>query len=702
MPEARVTWNLPDSRLATRGLSLAVDAPTFLESGADAEQTNGIPSFYLPNVPLMHGQRDPGSLLGGGAAVLMMHPRLPDTPGLSLGDLRDCSTDTREVTNAYGRSDTWLLCMTDSLSSRGLSEKYLLASAALGFGEALCFDLSVFSPPEPTAFRAELQWAETLSLRIAADGKAALYETTGGTERLRAVDQLFNVPFWQRPLQVIIMPLRNRTVWIGSNDCRALAWTPVTPLVQVSPRHVSPFGPGRPGVYVQGATFYAAWNALRYATVGGDTTVLAKGPLMTLDQTYSGGLGLDYEADTQPGTGIVAWLEDASGNLTNSGRYVRPCFSLACDAEGKFSPFVYCVRLTHAPVIVSAGMASAGMASAGMNTIDLSDWWESIQDQNSLDDLCLEAEVRLRPDAPVDSLSPQLQRLAGVDLDGTAFLRAYLTPEIETDGIYDRLILRGRGRMSRLERSLFDGAETFAGLTHTEAMEQVLQGAGFSAEDYVIAADPEAEPRKLPTRDGAEHDPTVPDIGTTRREFSQWICDRVSGWQLTELLDGRLLYAPPSSTNRGIWDETGGLPLNRTILADSWREDRAPDKFRNEIWVVGQTAAGEPLVGVYLNDASQHDPEADDFVGERRLLIYLDPSLTTEDLVENALDLLVADMGTDKRRATFRSGYDPAVATGDLLTARGLEWRILRRQRTVGPPEATAFVTYEVEQYVAA
>ncbi len=701
MTTAWFGWNLSDTRLTTRGLRLAVEAPLLLDS----------PEEWLPPDPVEIPQpprlrtyispprNQPGALFntwteGGaqpGARVLGLRP-VETTPVLGLANLSEYSDDTREVTGVYGGPGQWLLCMTDSLSSRGLNGKYLVGDDALDMGEALQLDFSMFVPEDPAAFRWELRWAGTLALRMGYDGQAGLYEESEGSDRLRAVAQLFGPPLWQRHLRLNVLPLRNRQVWVGSNDGMVLAWTNPTPIVQVTPDLRAPWGGGAPALYVTGANLYSVWSGVRYADGLSDSIVLARGQLLDLGEERVD-LSLDYEADTQPGTGIVAWLEDSTGGLTNSGRYVRPCLSLASDPEGKFSPFVYNLAVVSPAVCETVDMAS----------VDLSDWWESAVAQDSLEDLNAQVEVLLRPDAPAESLSPQLRRLAGFDLDGTPLLRAYLTPEIAAESIHDRMRLKGRGRMQRLEHSLFDGSETFAGLEHAAAMEQLLQGAGFGPQDYVIEVDSTETPKRLPERDGSDHDPTVPDVGTTRREFALWLCRVVSGWVLRELDDGRLSYAPLSTTNRGEWLESGGeaVPANRRILADSWQEDRDPERFYNEIWVVGQSAAAEPVVGVWLNSASQHDAEAADYVGERRLLIYLDPSLTDEDMVEQALALLQAEIGRGKRRARFRSLHDRTVLTGDLLSARGLTWRIVGRRRELGPPDVTIFTTYEVEEYVA-
>jgi hypothetical protein len=675
VPASWLGFNLSDTRLATPGLRRAVVPEEFVNSYPTGLVTGGL---VAPDVAVLDN-------------ALVLRPGYNFSANLALGDLQAVSPGAQQVWGVWGQPGSWVLLATSGLGS-GFSGHYFQTTAPLTRGQWAHFDLHLWTPDTPTLFSFQLGFGGSLALRVDETGVGTIWEQRSGSYELRAQGPFFFAPLWNRHLSLSLVPLRRNTVYLESGDGQVLKWrnpNPITTFTNGTPDYV-PFRGQTVDLAVAQARVVARYVPGTWATANGGLIAVARGPVLDLGRVYTGGLRGTFDADLLPGQGVVSWVEDVVGDTAALGRTVRPVVSLSTEDRSR-TPYVYNFGILADPVAVTVALAS----------IDLSATWESLVWSRSADDLSAEVEAQLGADYGEDAVSGYLRRLAGFDVDGTPWWRAYLSPYVETVGPYDRVVLRGRGRLDRLERSLLDGEETFAGQDHTEAMRQLLQGAGLvETTDFTIAA--EAAPVAMPARDGGQDDPTTPSPGTSRREYANYVCGYVSGWALRELANGTLYYAPKTGTDRGAWyedDTAEGQSWKRWVLGNSWKENRDVERFRNEVWVVGQGPDGQGLAGFWIDEASQDDPTAANYMGERRLLVYVDPSLNTAARVEEALDLIVADVGTLARRASWQSEFDPDVAVYDTLTFRARTWQIVGQRVTVTGPAVHAMVEYEaVEQ----
>lgn len=101
--------------------------------------------------------------------------------------------------------------------------------------------------------------------------------------------------------------------------------------------------------------------------------------------------------------------------------------------------------------------------------------------------------------------------------------------------------------------------------------------------------------------------------------------------------------------------------------------------FRNEIWVFGlDRRKNRPLVAAYIDALSMNDPTYEYYAGMRRLLIYINTFLPTQDKVTWCLEELKKRFCQLRKLATFMATLDPTLVAGDYIEIFGLpeKWRI--------------------------
>ena len=234
----------------------------------------------------------------------------------------------------------------------------------------------------------------------------------------------------------------------------------------------------------------------------------------------------------------------------------------------------------------------------------------------------------------------------------------------------------------RLRHAVLSDETAYDGWPHTEAARALLRAAGIPEEAIAIAEDDTA----LPTAEGDDDPLFQPRNGETVADFLEYLREAFSGWRMFFDRHGVFHYepdaagGPPAARFSGVTAPDGSA---RPILRMSDEIDETG--FANEITVIGLSPDGEPIAAVYLDARSQDDPTYEQYVGERRLLIWVDTALSTQAAV-NWVCRTLADAATRfRRRVRFEAPFDPALHPGDLIDLDGETLRLLSMDTVLVP-----------------
>lgn len=233
----------------------------------------------------------------------------------------------------------------------------------------------------------------------------------------------------------------------------------------------------------------------------------------------------------------------------------------------------------------------------------------------------------------------------------------------------------------RLQNALLSNAETYDGMIHTEVVKRVCQRAGLPESRLEIAFDTYS----LPTSEDDE--PLYrPENGQSAASFLEQIRDSFSGWRMGFDEEGKFFYRPPASdlTPQAYFHRTtaeaeglgGAAARHYPLLSLSQKVDQS--QHRNEIWVVGQDQrTEEPLAAAFLDYSSLYDPTYEYYVGERRLLIWLDPGLNTQEAVNWVCRTLAEKYARFRVYQTFEGQFDEILKPEAVVEVDGETARIM-------------------------
>lgn len=233
----------------------------------------------------------------------------------------------------------------------------------------------------------------------------------------------------------------------------------------------------------------------------------------------------------------------------------------------------------------------------------------------------------------------------------------------------------------RLQNALLSNGETYDGMVHTEVVKRICQRAGLPESRLEIAFDTYC----LPT--SQDDEPLYrPENGQSAASFLEHIRDSFSGWRMGFDEEGKLFYRPPASdlTPKAYFYRTtadaegmGGAPARHYPLF-SLSEKVDQSQHRNEIWVVGQDQrTEEPLAAAFLDYSSLYDPTYAYYVGERRLLIWLDPGLNTQDAVNWVCRTLAEKYARFRVYQNFEGQFDETLKPEAVVEVDGETARII-------------------------
>lgn len=459
--------------------------------------------------------------------------------------------------------------------------------------------------------------------------------------------------------------------------------------------------PARVVLDSEGSVIYWAFSQVGFVSGTITSPVYALGDSYTFAPTLE---GITPVLSPDVGIAVAGTKGDGTPFADGDIRDYKYELTLTPSPDGKRTPYVWGVQVDFAPThqIIPGSAYNFASMTRRMTLTERKD--------NPLRELTINLHNK---EANLDTYRDQVNLPVQVWVDGqSVFVGQTEMPSTEM-GKAEFVELRVPDRWRRLQRAILHSGTVYDGLKHGDAVKDVLHRAGFSDEYLNIAEDPYVLPSSLDTTG----DPLFrPDDGQSAADFLEYIRDAFSGWEMGFSKGGIFYYWPTALT------ASAGYFFSTTQAANDaggaaghcypyFKLTKSVDDslFRNEIWVFGidpvkweQAAAGqiaeeEAVLGCSWIDYDSFDnPSTPYYVyGERRLLIWLDGSLSTQAAVNWVCRTLGEKFDRFIVKRTWEGPYYPGVSPGALVEVDGIVHRLTGM--TTNWESAVPRATYEGE-----
>jgi len=258
---------------------------------------------------------------------------------------------------------------------------------------------------------------------------------------------------------------------------------------------------------------------------------------------------------------------------------------------------------------------------------------------------------------------------------------------------------RIRDGWSILDYAIVKDSPDYGGMKLSDAIKRALTDIGFFESDLDI----DECTFELPKEDNGQRTVSRAADGIKLSELLvRWHDDFASNWKMGFTRDGKFQFKSPSepvvsrtfylsraqaemSYNRDIekYNEEGGEEPNpedyQYFVGRNMNITLNTKDFRNELWVIGlDKTTGKPIISSYIDSRSMNDPTYENYVGQRRLLIYVNGSLNTEELTNWVLAEWKKFYCVVRRNISFTARFDPLLSPGDYIKIDGISglWRL--------------------------
>lgn len=619
---------------------------------------------------------------------MMLAPKYDDTQDTTLSGTSRTAGEWKETTGLWGQTCTFL-------HQVNANEADSSVESGSNFAANQCLWVDVYFYEHSAAdWKATIEWGGAWKLEIQRTGEALLYETYDSTVYLRArgrvttgADNVFG-----KPIRLGLFALKRSLVLVTSSQLppeagMAIEHRSSTAVAPVSGDPKDPstiWAAGTCKVSVSDGAYIVGMRYVTYHTSGSwMSPVTRMYPLMASanGQGFTGTPTLADDWVVPSGCAVLHSIRDQNGDVFGAGVDITVFRDrIAMTGSGSATPHVFWTEL-RTPIET---------ADQESEEIDAGVWVQSVQETLSLDEHGHDVSVVFKPD--VGEIEGQhryaLNLYCTMTVNGQPRTTFYArTPKWRRFERTDQLEWPAcQNRLAKLRKVMISDARVYDGLEHTTVVQELLETAGVTAAHYSIATDemhltlPEAVEDEAPLYRFAN--------GTTVWEAIDHICKTFSGWHLYVDRSGVFCYAPCTDTTSQATFEQGGAgtessfldDVNRAAMADE--TDLDDSQLYNEIWVVGEDADGNTLIGFwqtntwyYQNDYN-YPGSANYSIGERRPLIYIDPALNTQEVVEATLEVLKANHQYPRYTRTVRSALDTSLLPGQYVTFALQSWQI--------------------------
>ncbi len=477
---------------------------------------------------------------------------------------------------------------------------------------------------------------------------------------------------WHR---LLILPLKHDRIVVKGGDETGFCYTEPDTLEACDADGSGPYAwstfsaPVR--IAAEGGAFLCSLGTPRYATSGS-----IESPL----------LPLTYTATQQPETEL-RWepVPGASATLTllaepGGGSFAPPADHLAyrvsATGTAERPTVLYDVQVRFPPT----SRAREGQA------LDASSCLLEARESVALHDESARLELLL--DNTEGLLDPVLDRMnlrLALTVDGERRFTGLTGLSALEAGKAPRLALSAEDLTKRLRTTLLTDAAAYDGLPHTEVVAALLRLCGLGDDEMAIAEDDFV----LPARVGDSLPLFQPRNGEPVSAFLAYIRESFSGWRAYFDREGVFHYEPPPEAGEPVaafvtrTEAPGGaLPVfDRVDALDE-------EGLANEVYVIGRTPTGEVLSACFVDYAGQNDPACDRYVGERRLMVWVDTALATQAAVNWVCRTLAEEAYRPRRRVAFRAPWRGRVFPGDTIALDGRRLTVLAMETRILPGQA--------------
>ena len=273
--------------------------------------------------------------------------------------------------------------------------------------------------------------------------------------------------------------------------------------------------------------------------------------------------------------------------------------------------------------------------------------------------------------------------------------------------------------------------QDYGGKQLSDAITELLEWCGWEAADLDIDECTVTLPDE---KKGGRAKSRPPDGARVADVLQEWHRDYAANWTMRISRDNKFQFKSPGSVTisrtfyRSLsegataydaahqeWEDESGEPEDEPQSSDyqyavekQFRVVVNTRDFYNEIWVVGEDErTGKPLTALYIDPQSMNDPTYENYVGQRKLALYVHPALNRQDKVDWVLAELVKFAGTLRKTATFKARFDPTLLPYDFIKIHGMSetWRLLsvrpplERGNTIARLDRTVHCEYVAEEW---
>lgn len=405
---------------------------------------------------------------------------------------------------------------------------------------------------------------------------------------------------------------------------------------------------------VEGGAFLASLSTPRYATSGSLTS-----PELHLAYTATGSPAAEVRWEPRPGASAsIAVRSSPSG-----GAFAPPAdhFAYRVDLAGTEDcpTVVYDAQVRFAPTAIERAPTALDASSLVLEAREFA----GLTSERARLGLLLEA----RDDALGDKANRCNMRVE-FSVDGTRRFTGLSGASVLAPGKGARLTLACDDLHKRLRTALLSDERAFDGMVHTEAVRELLRMAGFADEDVEIAEDD----YRLPARVNDDMPLLQPRNGESVATFLEYLRTSFSGWRTGFDGSGVFHYAPPPEDPVPVAGfSTQTMPGGEEAPVYELEDQIDETGHANEVHVIGRSPTGEVLSASFIDYASQNDPTSDRYVGERRLLVWVDTALTTQSSVNWVCRTLAEEAVRLHRRVSFSGPFLTHVSPGDAVILDG-------------------------------
>ncbi len=294
-----------------------------------------------------------------------------------------------------------------------------------------------------------------------------------------------------------------------------------------------------------------------------------------------------------------------------------------------------------------------------------------VREFRSIDTGADTVELRIHDDGTYEDLQRVVNMRVNMQVNNVQRFVGYVDePAVQWQGSQQYYTLYLRDVMRKLQGAILLADFRADGLTVSEAIEELIERAGVPSADIVA----DTTTVTLPETEEASEPAMLFPAGTNIYEAVTWLAEAwLPSWRLYARSDGKYVFeewaagSPEftflKATDAGVADEDRLLYDLEEINDDSG--------LRNFIVVVGLDSDGNAIRSVRYDSDSWLTPASSAYVGEVRVGVYVDTSLTTQNAVDTVSEALFNEVCRIRRYYAWRSKYRTDLLPGDVVTLEG-------------------------------